>query len=201
MKLQEVFDGIYRGNTWNGVESASGPGSGHVSTYRVIPPLIDLLHRHGVVSVLDVGCGDGYWWPDITGISYTGIDVSEEAIKRARARHPDRNYIVGEVGDARMPVLPDLVFCRDAIQHLSPMTGVGLIASMVSMRPRWLLLSTYQGGKNIRIHEGGYYEPDLTIMPFSLGKPLETIPDGWGYTNPDEMRDPRKLLGLWRVTP
>lgn len=191
-----VFDRIYRSNAWHGVESRSGPGSGSASTCRVAGAIVQLVAELGVASVLDAACGDGFWMPDLPG--YVGVDVSREAIRLARARRPDREYIVGDVATIALP-RRELVFTRDAMQHLSLHDAATALASIRATMPRWLLASTYVGGRNIDVPTGSYFEPDLTAEPFGLGKPERMIFDGWSWEEPVTVRDPRKHLGLWRL--
>lgn len=72
--MDEVFDRIYRTNGWAGQESLSGPGSGASATWRTAQAVQELVARLGARSVLDVGCGDCAWMPELPG--YVGVDVS-----------------------------------------------------------------------------------------------------------------------------
>lgn len=191
-----VFSEIYRRNRWNGIESRSGPGSGSAPTARVGAAIEELAFRLNVQSVLDVGCGDGFWMPELPG--YVGIDVAPEAIELAQANHPDRAYLVAAAGDIR-PGQFDLVIVRDAIQHLSFVDGLAMLEGIRQTGASWLLASTYVAGDNVDIVTGDCYSPDLEAAPFALGPPVELIPDGYGYEHPGEVRDPRKHLGLWRL--
>lgn len=199
--MTDVFDRIYRHNLWNGVESRSGPGSGSAATEPIARELVALVAELGIASVLDVACGDGFWMPNLPG--YVGIDVAPEAIRLARARHPDRPYLVA---DARSLFDKfdiggfDLVIVRDAIQHLPLEDGVDAIEAIVSSGSRRLLASTYQGGENIDIVAGDCFSPDLEAAPYSLGAPERLIFDGWTYHDSTAVRDPRKHLGLWSLT-
>jgi SAM-dependent methyltransferase len=186
-----IFDRIYRDNLWNGDESRSGPGSGRAATRRLVPDLLALVDQLGVGSVLDVGCGDGYWMPDLPG--YVGFDWSREAVERSQVRHPDRRYVRAFPSGTF-----DLVICRDAIQHLSLRDGVRLVERM-TRAGRFLLASTYVEGTNVDIRNGEAYRPDLTAEPFSLPQPDRLIFDGYAYVATDKPRDPAKHLGLWRL--
>ncbi len=193
-----VFSDIYRRNAWNGVESRSGPGSGAAATRRLASAIAELVDELGCRTVLDAACGDGYWMPNLPG--YTGIDVAPEAIDIARRRHPERRYLVGNVALMRLPSA-DLVIVRDALQHLSLRDGMAALAAIVDTRPRWLLASTYVGAENEDIATGECYSPNLEAHPFSLGRPMRLIFDGYHYHDhdTDEVRDPRKHLGLWAI--
>lgn len=184
-----TFDVIYAGNLWNGDESRSGPGSGTVATRGLLDELRFVAELTAVTSVLDVGCGDGFWMPDLPG--YVGFDVSGVALELARERHPEREYT--SVWPARAF---DLVIVRDVIQHLSLAEGVALL-DRVRGSAKYLLASTYRGGLNIDIPTGGSYSPDLQAEPFGLPDPVYWIFDGHHYHETPEVRDPTKFLGLW----
>ena len=187
-----TFDTIYRTNRWNGIESRSGPGSGTVATQRVKNQILGLVKELRVKSVLDVGCGDGFWMPDLPG--YVGFDVSRVAIRLARRNHPKRDYRTD------WPAEPfDLVITRDAMQHLSLTEGMMLLEEIRETGSKWLLASTYIGATNTNIVTGDAYSPNLEVEPFGLGPPERLIFDGYHYHETEEVRDPTKHLGLWRL--
>ncbi len=72
--------------------------------------------------VLDLGCGDGSFSAALltAGAEVTGVDVADEAIRRAKARAPSADFLKL---DDRQP-LPfdddqfDLVWCGETIEHL-----------------------------------------------------------------------------------
>lgn len=53
-------------------------------------------------SILDYGCGLGDFYKYLSmrfkNFQYTGIDITEEFIKRASASHPDVEFIQGDIG-------------------------------------------------------------------------------------------------------
>jgi SAM-dependent methyltransferase len=189
----QPFTRIYRGNLWSGVESLSGPGSGSAATDPVKGRIVELVERLGVRSVLDVGCGDGFWMPDLPG--YLGLDVVPQAIRMARKRHPKRLYALGTIHAMRPKA--ELVIIRDVIQHLPFAEALALLDAVSGTGAMWLLASTYRGGANRDIEAGDCYSPDLTAEPFSLPEPTELIPDGYAYHDGGGVRDATKYLGLW----
>jgi SAM-dependent methyltransferase len=196
-----AFDRIYRADIWQGSAygSRSGPGSGTAATAHVGPAIVELIERHDIRSVLDVGCGDSAWMPDLP--HYVGIDPSREAVRLARERHPERHYLVGDIRKLRL--LADLVILRDVVQHLTLKDGVELVKA-ARAAGNWVLASTYRGGANVGCNErqllrGWAYDCDLERQPFGLSVPLEVVPDGYAWEG-DSVRDERKVLGLWRGT-
>ncbi len=192
-----VFSEIYRQNAWNGDESLSGPGSGDAATHRIRREIRLLVEELEIQSVLDAACGDGYWMPDLPG--YIGIDVAPQAIRRARANHPERAYMSGDIASMRTLPTCQLVVTRDAMQHLSLADGQRFLDRLVTSGAGWLLASTYRGVDNIDVATGEFYSPNLEAEPFNLGAPERLIFDGYDYQTGTEIRDPFKFLGLWRL--
>jgi hypothetical protein len=77
--------------------------------------------------------------------------------------------------------------------------GDHLLDRVVMSFPRYLLASTYRPGSNVDVPAGSWYSPDMTAMPFDMGPPIRMLLDGYHYHETDELRDPAKHLGLWRV--
>lgn len=186
-----VFDRIYRHNLWHGDESRSGPGSGPTATRPIIAALLGIVDELGIDSVLDVGCGDGYWMPDLPG--YVGFDWSTVALQLARDRHPERDY-TGTWPERQF----DLIVCRDVMQHLPLDAGMDLLAR-IRRSGRWALLSTYVGGTNVDIDAGDAYCPDLQAPPFDMPVAERLVFDGYHYHPTDQLRDGRKHLALWKL--
>lgn len=187
-----TFDRIYRDNLWNGEESRSGPGSGTSATAHLARNLDVLVEALDIESVLDVGCGDGFWMPDLPG--YVGFDASRVAVMLARKRHPHRTFV------NRMPSQAfDLVILRDVIQHLPLADGCALLARIRATGSKLLLASTFAESDNVDVLPGEAFSPDMTAEPFSLGEPDWRFFDGYSYDGSAAVRDATKHLGLWRL--
>ena len=188
--LATVFDRIYQVNYWRGTESRSGQGSGTDATKELAVRLVDLVAALGVTSVLDVGCGDGFWMPPLPG--YVGVDVSAVALRSARARHPEREYLFDE-GSAYPRC--QLVIARHVMQHLSLAEGTRLLSRVRASGAQWLLVTTYLMGSNKDVANGRVFFPDLRAQPFNLGEPVSLLEDEGGA--------PAGLLcrlGLWPIS-
>ena len=193
--MTERFDRVYRENLWNGRETYSGgPGSGDDKVRDMVPIIHRLVKTQGIGSVLDVGCGDGYWIPPLP--DYIGLDVSSEAIAMARRRHPERDFRV--YGGGPLPPA-DLVLCIHVLQHMTVQQGVQMVGRIRKTGARWLMATTFSEGENFDRPEsgdaGGYW-PDLTSAPFDLGEPMSS--DVAGHTRG---QDPLHggMLGIWRL--
>ena len=113
----------------------SGEGSrGESATYKA-QVLNAFLACHGIRSVIEFGCGDGYQLQMLKIGEYTGIDVSETILARCRklfASDPTRKFISvdnyrGERADLAMSL--DVIFhlVEDAIydQYLARLFAAG----------------------------------------------------------------------------
>lgn len=80
-------------------------------------------------DVLDVGCQEGQLKQKAgTPIkSYTGIDVSEEAIARARTAHPDASFQVFDIDKAPLPFTDafDTIILSALIEHVFNLRTLG----------------------------------------------------------------------------
>lgn len=197
-----VFDRIYARNVWNGRVSLSGPGSDPNATKMLAGVLSALASELEIESFVNAGCGDDLWTPALPG--YVGIDGVGLAIARARRRHPERTYLVGDIRES----VPrgNLVLLRDVVQHLPLEDGVRILSRIRESGSSWLLASTYSGPSprhpgrvNADVAPGDYYCPDLTAPPFDLPEPERVYPDGFDYDDPTRIADPSKWLGLWRL--
>lgn len=89
--------------------------------------LADLLHEEGPASVLDVGCGEGYYLRQLgaapssdTGVRLYGVDVAKEAIRLAARAAPQADFAVGNT--YRLPVMTESVAA--VVQIFAPSAAV-----------------------------------------------------------------------------
>jgi SAM-dependent methyltransferase len=99
-------------------------GTEDMTCVRVVPSVIDVLREHDVRGVLDLGCGTGGFlvqWARLTGGWGVGVDMSPSAVAAARVGADlqglgDRlRFVVGEVGNGRLPIDDNLVQRLDAV--------------------------------------------------------------------------------------
>jgi hypothetical protein len=83
--MKNIFQEIYKKNTWKNNESVSGPGSTLHSTHVIRLHLPLLLKKYGIGSIFDAPCGDCNWistiFSEIEFIDYIGGDIVPELIK------------------------------------------------------------------------------------------------------------------------
>jgi len=82
-----------------------------------------LEHAGAGERVLDVGCGEGSFTAALAeaGASVVGIDVAEEPLRRARARHPelDLRLVADEGPWALADADFDVVWAGEVIEHVA----------------------------------------------------------------------------------
>jgi 2-polyprenyl-3-methyl-5-hydroxy-6-metoxy-1,4-benzoquinol methylase len=131
-------------------------------------PLIDkrallgaLLGALAPTSVLDVGCGDGEATKDLPMRGYVGIDLSAEAVRRAKMGRPEGEFLVGRLAD--FSVRADLTICLDVLIHQSDAaTYRDHVARLWASADRALVIS-------------GYEKPADTVSPMvHFHQPLST---------------------------
>lgn len=116
---QEAFPTVTFWRWWN--LTNQGPPSGSPSEGQ--PPagdrdlLASLLGAIAPASVLDVGCGDGEATRSLPLPSYVGIDLSSEAVGRAKSGRPEGRFLVGRLAD--FVVRADLTICLGMLIHES----------------------------------------------------------------------------------
>jgi SAM-dependent methyltransferase len=101
----------------------SGVGSKDFWRARKLRFVERFICTGNIRSILDLGCGDlqvmgALKLPD--GITYTGIDFSEQVVARNRERFPHYSFIsadLGELSSLKLPT-PDLIVCLDVLFHI-----------------------------------------------------------------------------------
>ena len=104
--------------------------------------------------VLDLGCGDGRFSAALVGAgaSVVGVDAAAEALRRARERAPEAEFVQSEEG-ASLPFADDsfdLVWCGETLEHV---VDVALLLGEVRrvLRPGAMLLATTPNHARLRV--------------------------------------------------
>lgn len=150
-------------------------------------------------NVLDIPCGTGLFSPLFSADAYTGVDLGEKYVQRARKRYPDKKFLVG---DACALPFPDASFTRILVigffHHLEEpaiarsikefhrmlkSNGMLLLIEDAPTRSSWnvlgrLLQSLDQGG---RIRPAEYYASMLQKF-FTIEKEYPLRAGLWDYT-------------------
>ncbi|MFW0884360.1 methyltransferase [Candidatus Acidulodesulfobacterium sp. H_13] len=121
----------------------SGVGSrGETAKYKL--HLLKLLGLENTATILDVGCGDLEIVSKLNLKSYTGIDVSDEALKIARNKFPQHNFFhaLSQVNEIQKA---DTVVCLDVLIHQSSKKEYDKLIDFISIKAEnTLIVSGYE---------------------------------------------------------
>ena len=131
---------------------------------QLTQPIISLLAASGAVSVLDLGCGNG-WFSAVLGrcgFDVTGADASEQRLQLARARHPDLSFVRHDVMDPwdGQQRRFDAVVAIDFVDHLVKPRRL-FDAALAALAPGGLLVVTapyHDYLKNLAIALSGRFD-------------------------------------------
>jgi trans-aconitate methyltransferase len=144
-----------------------------------------------VSTLLDVGCGEGSLLAFLAarlGVrAAAGIDVSQEAIAKARETYPAASYVIGDLTPSTFAERFDLVTCADVVEHVED--DVGLLRTVATASRRWVLVATIQGRMRPSEREIGhvrnYARGELADKMRSAGiEPVRTVEWGFPFYSP-----------------
>ena len=126
-KVKNRFEEIYKKHLWGSYGGGSGVGSAILYTQSVRLILRHAIDELNITSMLDAPCGSFNWMPlllrNLTKpVRYHGVDVVESLITNAKQKYSNESNWEFSVCDFSAEDLPngyDLIFSRDALQHLS----------------------------------------------------------------------------------
>lgn len=202
MKPRDIFTSYYQNNFWGDLESASGSGSNMAATSAVRAQLPTLFSTLGIKSLLDIPCGDFYWFSQMLDDTilnlYIGADIVPELIVQNQHDFttPGR-AVYFETLDATNDTLPvvDAILCRDMLGHLTNYDVVETIKNFKRSGARWLLATTFphHDNANENIHTGQWRPINLSDWRLGLGAPKLLIDE----KQKGKFND--KQLGLWEL--
>lgn len=119
-----------------------------------------LVRRDARGAVLNVGCGGGYFLREIHPLPAYGVEISDVALKEARAAAPKARFALS-LGE-RLPYRRDsfdAVVCLGNVEHfLDPAQGVREMARVLAPSGRaWILVpNLFYSGAIWRVIRTGY---------------------------------------------
>lgn len=192
----QIFTSIYETDYWIGDESRSGGGSSLYATERIRQAIPALLLKYRVRSVLDIPCGDFFWFKEmkLDLDSYIGGDIVVPLIASVADKYtsPTRSF---RVMDLTKDVLPDcdLILVRDCFIHLNFESIFAALRNVTQSNIRYLLTTHFaDAAANVDIEIGSARTLNLCAPPFNFPPALELIDDYARGISP-------RQLGLWRV--
>lgn len=200
--MKDVFTDIYKSNFWKDGESASGAGSNMQQTMVIRTVLPELFKRLHVKVLLDIPCGDFFWfskmWKDMPGdMHYIGADIVRDLVYKNRERyvHPELEFQVMDATRTRLPHA-DLILCRDMLGHLSNVDVKAALKNFRASGSEYLLATTFPGRENVNDIKTGEWRPINLASLFGLPDPLMVLNEGCTVAG-GKFKD--KSLGLWRL--
>lgn len=108
----------------------------------VVAPLV--LDRHPVSTVIDVGCGQGWWGAEFIRLGCKAVGLDGGYV-------PDRQvpYIEADLANPLPPLgTYDLAICLEVAEHLPESRAPGLVANLCALAPLVLFSAAvpHQGG-------------------------------------------------------
>jgi len=169
-------------------------------TRRVREVLSELFKKYDIKTFVDVPCGDFFWMKhvEMAGVDYVGCDIVVpmiEANTHAYGNSSRRFQVLDLCAEA--PPTGDMIFCRDALVHLSVKDITAALSNIKLSGSGYLLTTTFP---EINVNEDiatGMWRPiNLCKPPFNLPPPLQIFDEGFRARG-EQYKD--KSLGLWRI--
>jgi 2-polyprenyl-3-methyl-5-hydroxy-6-metoxy-1,4-benzoquinol methylase len=153
-------------------------------------------HRDEPLRVLDVGCGEGRFTAELVraGTTVIGVDVAEEPLRRARARHPGLDVRMVSV-DGPWPLQDasfDVVWAGETIEHVVDTAGWLSEVRRVLRSGGSLLLSTPAHGRLAMLglaisHRklDTHFDPLSDHLRFYTSRTLSRLLEDFGFEDVD----------------
>lgn len=207
-KAQNTFETVYNERRWGDAGDGSGAGSSLEASRSARSVLLRVIKEYGISSMVDAPCGSMAWMPtvltqlasDNLAIQYVGLDVSCSVVNVHSLRFTRRKnwrFFCADVCHQALPQKFDLVFSRDALQHVPIEYAFAFLSNVKKSKAKFLLVGSYLNSTkpNVDINIGDYYDIDLTKPPFEvLPAPIQVFQET--TISPGE---PTKYLLLYRV--
>lgn len=219
---KKLFDEIYEKRVWG--TGGGGSGDGSMASLAVVTSQILRLvaFKYNILSVIDAPCGHAaYSWTavalshlfqEIPCFVYHGIDVVDSIIL-SNLKYFSADVRTNRISFATMDlsaedaVLPrgfDLIFSRDALQHLSYAGIAGVLATFCRSDAMYLLVGSYDANpegtnKDVPSTLTRMFEINLLQQPFNFSEVLEVFYEPLlnAYKTGDNYRP--KFLRLYRL--
>jgi len=113
-------------------------------------------HLKGVITVLDLGCGDGKFMAILNKVrkyKVTGVELFDDYIKNAEKTGVYERVIKGDISKIKFsPKSYDAVVCSQVVEHLTKIDGKLLLGKMSKIARKIVIVGTPNG----RFHQEAY---------------------------------------------
>ncbi len=168
-----------------------------------------LEHIGAGERVLDVGCGEGRFAVELThaGAEVVGIDVAEEPLRRARARHPELDLrLVAAEGPWELEGSGfDVVWAGETIEHVADTAAWLSEVRRVLRSGGRLLLSTPDHGRLMLLwltlskHAfDAHFDPRADHLRFYTRRTLTRLLNDFGFEEVEAHVVGERASGLFR---
>lgn len=168
--IVRAFSNVYADNVWQRKDT-SGPGSSVESTGSYRTFLQQILKRHHIRRVIDVGCG---LWEHLgnvnwENIEYLGVDPVPTVIERncRLSLPPNIRFQCGVVEDVSNLASYDLAIVKDVLQHL-PNCTINELLKKLRVVKYWLITNDVTTEANTDCSLGGFRKINMEMPPFDL---------------------------------
>lgn len=162
--------------------------------------LPELFKAYDIRSLVDVPCGDFFWMKnvDLNGIQYNGYDIVREMIQKNKDLYETDMIRFGHLDMCvSPPPKADMIFCRDALVHLSFEDIRQALQNFKKSGSAYLLTTTFTNREtNQDIQTGQWRALNLQKAPFNFPEPLRMINEN--YTA-QQGRYQDKSMGIWEI--
>jgi len=187
LDVQDAFSTIYKDGTWGEDGKGSGQGSTLTTAFIVASTIRLVMGMYSLTSLLDAPCGMMVWQEpllaalsdDIPEFKYFGTDIVPSVIESHRKNfkeYSNMQFAVKDVSKDELPQGYDLIFCREALQHLPCEVAVDALENFSKSDAKFLLTTSHNNHtENIDIPVGEFYSINLQLAPFNLDRPARVF--------------------------
>lgn len=154
-------------------------GQHHDSSYGItqVEKALRFVRTGVSRNALDVGCGAGGRIPHLlekAGFSVTGVDVSAEMIRLARAHHPTHEFFVSDFCTWQTEQIFDLIVAWDSIFHV-PLDRQRLVLTKMCrlLNEGGVLIHTF--GDAIGAHTDTWHDDEFYYSSIGVNENLDTV--------------------------
>lgn len=142
--------------------------------------ILQFLPKNQNLKVLDAGCGEGHLVEllsnNLKDNVYYGVDITDVAIEKAKARCPSAKILKGSISSLQFPdKFFDVVICTEVIEHIYDYEKVIVELKRV-LKDEGFLIITFPN------------ETNWTISRFLLGRRPIKVPDHVNSFNHKKMK-------------